>query len=263
MKIGIFDSGLGGLAVLEGIRKALPKYDYVYLGDTKHVPYGSQNQATIYQWSKTVVDYLFRTENCQIVVIACNTVSVKALRKLQRGYLLKHFPDRRILGVVVPTMETVVGNRARRVGLIGTTATVRSLVYATELKKLSKHTTLYARATPTLVPLLEEGKMNEASLALKQYLQFFTGKNIDTLILGCTHYCLLKQTARTLLGKTVKVISQDELIPQKLKLYLRKHRETTSLLSKSGSIKLLWTKSNASYKNQDFKTVRLPILPST
>lgn len=247
IKIGIFDSGLGGLAILEDIRKALPKYDYVYLGDTKRVPYGNHTQTAIYRWSQAAVDYLFRKEQCQIVIIACNTVSVKALRRLQREYLPNHFPHRRILGVVVPTLETVVQNGYKRVGLIGTTATVGSQVYSKELSKLHSHGKLFAQATPELVPLLEENNLNKAKTILHRYLKVLNKKNIDALILGCTHYCLLKTEAQRILTKKVVVISQDKIIPGKLKNYLRRHPEIETRLSRRHTLKLLCTTYNPSY----------------
>lgn len=250
MKIGIFDSGLGGLLVLESVRKALPEYDYVYLGDTKRVPYGSKTQATIYKWSQAAVDYLFRKEQCQIVIIACNTVSVKALRKLQREYLPNHFPHRRILGVVVPTLETVVQNGYKRVGLIGTTATVGSQVYAKELSKLHSRAKFFAQATPELVPLLEDNNLNEAKTILHRYLKVLNKKNIDALILGCTHYCLLKTETQRMLTKKVVVISQDKIIPGKLRNYLRKHPEIETRLSRRRILKLLCTQYNPSYNKQ-------------
>lgn len=250
MKIGIFDSGLGGLAILESIRKALPDYNYVYLGDTLHVPYGSQTQATIYTWSQAAVDYLFRKEQCQIVIIACNTVSVRALRRLQRGYLPNHFPQRRILGVVVPTLETVVRKEYNRVGLIGTAATVRSQVYTKELSKLHSRAQLFAQATPELVPLLENNNLDGTKAILHKYLKVLCKKNIDALILGCTHYCLLRTEAQRVLGKKVAVISQDKIIPGKLMTYLRKHPEIETRLSRRRILKLLCTQYNPSYNKQ-------------
>lgn len=247
MKIGVFDSGLGGLAVLDAIRRALPEYDYVYLGDTKRVPYGSQTQATIYKWSQAAVDYLFRKEQCQIVIIACNTVSVRALRRLQREYLPQHFPHRRILGVVVPTLETVVQKEYKRVGLIGTTATVRSQVYTKELSKLHSRAKFFAQATPELVPLLEANNLDGAKTILHGYLETLSKKNIDGLILGCTHYCLLKTAAQRVLGKKIAVVSQDKIIPAKLKGYLRKHPEVETKLSRRRMLKLLCTEYNPSY----------------
>lgn len=247
MKIGIFDSGLGGLSVLAGIRKALPEYEYVYLGDTKHVPYGNQTRATIYTWSKAAVDYLFRKEKCQIIIIACNTVSVQALRRLQREYLPHAFPNRRILGVVVPTLEIVEQRKLQRVGLIGTTVTVRSKVYKKELQKLNKNTKLYMKATPKLVPLLENHELARAKQELRKHLSTFKHKKLDALVLGCTHYCLLKHEAKRVLGSRVQVLSQDEIIPKKLRQYLRAHPEMKTRLGTHGTLKLLYTKHNSNY----------------
>lgn len=247
MKIGIFDSGLGGLITLKAVQRLLPGYDYLYLGDTKRVPYGSRTPETIYQWTVEAIDFLLR-HNCALVIIACNTASVEALRKVQRAYLPTHFPDRRVLGVVVPTVESALEHGGHTLGIIGTTATIASGVYNKELRKKMKGITIHTRATPLLVPLIENGETPLAKRVLEYYLSPLLQKNIDSLILGCTHYALQKRNIRTIAGPHVRVISQDEVVPKKLRTYLQKHPEISRKLSQHGTIKLLVTEITPTLK---------------
>ncbi len=156
MKIGIFDSGLGGLIIAKSIRKSMPEYDYVYLGDTKRVPYGNRSHETVYEFTKQAVDYLFKKENCKIVIIACNTASARALRRIQQEYLLKNFPDRKVLGVLIPTAEECA--KYKKVGIIATTGTILSNTFVDEIKKINKKTQIFQNPAPMLVPLAEEGE---------------------------------------------------------------------------------------------------------
>lgn len=136
MKIGIFDSGLGGLFVLRSIQRVLPQYDYVYLGDTKRVPYGGRSQETIYRFTKQAVEYLFR-RGCIVIILACNTASARALRKLQREYLPKYYPNRRVLGVIIPTVEAALKHSSKTVGVLATESTVESGAYIREIKSVT------------------------------------------------------------------------------------------------------------------------------
>ena len=151
MKIGIFDSGLGGLIVAKAIHKLMPEYDYVYLGDTKRVPYGNRSEETIFEFTKEGVDYLFRKENCAIIIIACNTASARALRKLQKEYLPKNFPDRKILGVLIPAAEECV--KFKKVGILATRGTVNSNTFPKEIRKLNKKIKVFQNSAPMLVPV--------------------------------------------------------------------------------------------------------------
>jgi glutamate racemase len=240
MKIGIFDSGVGGLTIARGIRKALPKYDYVYLGDTKRVPYGDKSHETVFKFTKEAVDYLFRKENCAIIIIACNTASARALRQIQQEYLPKNFKDRKVLGVLIPTAE--VASLYKKVGIIATVGTVTSNTFPIEIKKLNQNATIFQNSTPLLVPLIEEGKnLDLAKPFLLRYLRPLLNKKIDALVLGCTHYPILKKEIKKIIPKNVKLISQEEIVPQKFKEYLKKHSEINKKLSKSGSMKILVT----------------------
>jgi glutamate racemase len=233
MKIGIFDSGLGGLIVARAIQKAMPEYDYVYLGDTKRVPYGNRSHETVFEFTREGVNYLFRKENCAIVIIACNTASARALRRLQKE------DDRKILGVLIPAAEEAA--KFERVGIIATPGAVASLAFSTEINKLNKKTKIFENSAPILVALAEEGEMKNAVPFIKKYLQPFADKNLDALVLGCTHYPIFKREIKKIISKNIKIISQDEIVPKKLKEYFVRHPEIEKKLSKSRTTRILVT----------------------
>jgi glutamate racemase len=246
MKIGIFDSGLGGLVLTKAITDALPTYDYIYLGDTLHVPYGPRSGEAIYNFTLQAVDYLFR-QDCQLVIIACNTASASALRRLQQDYLPKHYPDRRILGVVVPTLEVAQSTGHTKLGLIATQFVVNSDIYSDELQKLNPAISICATATPLLVPLIENNGMRYLNTPLKDYVQPLIDQHIDGLILGCTHYPLLKPLLKDILPPHIDVISQDDFIPTKLADYLNRHPEIEGTLSRKGHYRFCVTDIAKSY----------------
>lgn len=247
MKIGFFDSGLGGLFLLRSMlsSKVMSKYDYVYLGDTKNLPYGNKSLKKIYKLAVKAVEYLFK-QDCELIIIACNTVSSEALRKLQQEYLPQSkFIDRKILGIIRPTVEKV--NNVQRVGLIGTRQTIDSGAYSRELENINPNIKLFARATPVLAPMIEAQRLNQTIEPLKHYLQPLLKKNIQALILGCTHYGLIKKQIRKCLPKKVKIIAQEDLLPAKLKFYLERHPEINHKLSRHAKIDLQVTKINPVY----------------
>lgn len=241
MKMGIFDSGLGGLLLLKAIADKLPKYDYIYLGDTQRVPYGGRSQETIYQFTKEAVDYLFR-KNCDLVILACNTASTRALRRLQREYIPQHYPNRRVLGVIIPTVEIATNDKEiKRVGVLATQATASSNAFTKEFKKLNPKVKVYEQAAPLLVPLIENDSLKFADPILSEYIKPLLSKNVNVILLGCTHYSILKSKFRKLVGKSIKIISQDELLPTKLENYLKRHPALEKRLSKNGKKQLLVT----------------------
>lgn len=237
--IGVFDSGFGGLATLKEIVKRLPEYNYVYLGDTARVPYGNRSMEVVYQFTKQAVDFLFAND-CQLILIACNTASADALRKIQRNYLpVKYKMGERVIGVIVPAVEeAVLKTRNHRVGLIATEGTVHSKTFEHELLKLNPKIKLFSKACPLLVPLVESGEHTSKAghLILKNYLTPLVEKNIDTLILGCTHYGILEPTIRKIVGKHITIISDAAVVPQKLGEYLHRHPEINSLLTKNSKL---------------------------
>ncbi|MDP2933602.1 MAG: glutamate racemase [bacterium] len=253
MKIGIFDSGLGGLIIMRRIVELLPQYDYVYLGDAQRVPYGTRSQKTVYEFTKQGVDFLFR-KGCKIVILACNTASANALRRIQREYLPRRFPNRRVLGVVVPTLEAVWEGSARvkNLGVIATIGTVSSQVYPAELAKLHKKLKVFQQSAPLLVPLIEHQGHKYLSLILRDYLRPLLKKKIDGLVLGCTHYPIIKGQIRKFLGTRVHVFSQDEIIPKKLVDYLNRHPEISRKLSKKSRREFYVTDLTPAYKKLAF-----------
>lgn len=233
MHIGFFDSGLGGLAILRETAAALPLYDYLYYGDTAHVPYGDRPEEEIYELTKRGMEYLF-AHDCAIVVIACNTASAETLRRLQDTYLRDEYPKRRILGVVIPTIEELIQSGAERALLLATRRTVNSRKYETELEKRNiTHLSFAAVAAPDLVPLIERGDLHGAAERARALVEG-EGRDADTVVLGCTHYALLKADLRDHFMGVKRILSQDEIIPRKLAQYLMRHPELESLLTKEG-----------------------------
>lgn len=246
-KIGIFDSGLGGLYVARAVRAAMPTYDYVYLGDTLNVPYGGRSFNAIYNLSESAIRFLFEQHNCDLVVIACNTASVMALRKLQKEFLVQHYPDRRILGVIVPTLESATELGSTQIGLIATEYTVRSKIYDEEIAKITPRAHIFGQPTPLLVPLIENRGDKYIDMVLADYLEPLIDKGLDSLILGCTHYIEIKDKVRELTKHRVRVLSQDEIIPPKLKEYLSRHPEMEERLSQEGKFDIFATDVNPSF----------------
>ncbi len=273
MKIGIFDSGLGGLIIAKAIMKELPAYDYIYLGDTKNLPYGEKRPEKIYRYTQKAVDFLFAND-CQLIIVACNTSSALALRKIQQQYLPKKYPDRRVLGVIIPTLESIFpspihgeGLRERlKIGVIGTKATISSHIYKKELQKINHKAKIYELATPDLVRLIEQNALPKAENRLKLYLKPLQKQGIEALILGCTHYPILKKAAKRILGPKVAIVSQDEIIPNKLANYLKRHSEISYQLTKNHQRQFFVTKMGKNFeavakrllgKKTDFKLVNI------
>lgn len=228
MKIGVFDSGLGGLVITKACMEKLPQYDYLYLGDTKHLPYGEKTSGRILKYTLDAMKYLIAND-CKLIIIACNTATSITLRYIQQKFIPSYAPDVKVLGVVIPTVEMAIEKGVKSVGVIATKATVASHIYQTELQKINSKIDVQEIATPLLVPLIENNDFDEIEKILQNYLNEF--KDIDRLILGCTHYPLLKSYCRNLLSSQVKVISQDELMGAKLADYLQRHPEISSQLS--------------------------------
>ena len=238
MRIGVFDSGLGGLLVASAIARRLPEHDLLYLGDTLRVPYGGRSQEAIHGFVAQALGYLFEND-CQIVVLACNTASAEALRKSQQEVLPRHYPDRRVLGVVIPAAETVAAIGARHVGVLATRSTVASGPYVREIARHSPHAEVRAVAAPLLVPLVENDGLGYADPILDGYLAELgigspppsRGEEpgvrgrppIDCLVLGCTHYGLLKDRIRAKVN--VPILTSEEIVPERLADYLCRHPE--------------------------------------
>lgn len=236
--IGIFDSGFGGIDILKGIVKKLPQFDYIYLGDTARVPYGSRKGGEIYNFTKQAVDFLFE-HGCDLIIIACNTASSVALRKIQQEYLPKKYPGKRVLGVLIPAVEeAIVKTKNNKVGVMGTEATINSNVFKIELQKINPEIRVFQKACPLLVPMVEAGEEDsaETKLMLKKYLTPLTAENIDTLILGCTHYGILEKHIKEIIGGGVNIISESRIVPKKLEDYLKRHPEIEKNIGREGEV---------------------------
>lgn len=245
-KIGFFDSGLGGLYIARAVRAALPDYDYLYLGDTLHVPYGRRSDTAIYDLCRDAMQHLF-AQGCDLIVMACNTASAACLRRLQQEFLVQHYPDKRILGVIVPTLEVAIEQGARQIGMLATHRTVHSSMYEVELKKINPAVELHAVASPLLVPLIEYDGAAYYDQVLRDYLKPLQAAAVESLILGCTHYVAVKEHIARIMGADVALISQDDIIPEKFADYLDRHPEYERLLSKGGSFTVQATDLNESF----------------
>lgn len=236
--IGIFDSGYGGLTVLKEILNKLPEYDYLYLGDNARAPYGNRSFETVYHYTLECVKWLF-SQDCNLVILACNTASAKALRTIQQNDLPKIAPDKRVLGVIRPTTE-VIGkySETKNIGILATSGTVSSNSYAIEIEKFFPDIIVHQEACPMWVPLIENNEYHShgADFFVKKNIHelFVKGEKIDVVLLACTHYPLLKEKIQEYLPVGVKLISQGEIVADSLKDYLYRHREVENKCSKNG-----------------------------
>jgi len=227
--IGVFDSGYGGLTVLKEIVKQLPQYHYLYLGDNARAPYGTRTFDTVYQYTLEAVKWFF-AQGCELVILACNTASAKALRTIQQNDLTKIGPTKRVLGVIRPTTE-VIGNfsKTNEVGILGTTGTVQSLSYIIEIEKFFPEVKVYQEACPMWVPLIENNEHLSAGADyfVQKHLNnlFGQSKSIDTVLLACTHYPLMIEKIKSFLPEEIKIISQGEIVAKSLVDYLQRHPE--------------------------------------
>jgi glutamate racemase len=225
--IGIFDSGYGGLTVMREIVKKMPAYDYLYLGDNARAPYGSRSYETIYAYTKEAVLWFFR-QGCPLVILACNTASAKALRTIQQLDLPQLAPDRRVLGVIRPTAE-IIGKYTitRQVGVLGTTGTINSFSYPLEIKKFYPDISVFQQACPMWVPLIENNEYDSPGadyFVHKCIDQLLTqSRNIDAILLACTHYPLLADKIRLYLPSGVTLLCQGDIVAERLQDYLKRH----------------------------------------
>ena len=246
MKIGFFDSGLGGLTILKAVIKVLPQYDYAYYGDTLHLPYGDKTEAEIFVLSKAGIEYLFE-KGCLLVIVACNTASAETLRKLQDSWVLEKYPGRKVLGVIVPTIEGVLESNLSDVALLATKRTVESNKYKIELQNRSEHAvTLTQISSPELVPFIELNELEAATQAAIARIELGAGES-EGVILGCTHYTQIKSQLRLHFGNKKIIFSQDEIIPQKIFSYLGNHPEIETKLTQMGERSIHLTQHRPDY----------------
>jgi len=235
--IGIFDSGFGGLTVFKSITKELPKYDYIYLGDNARSPYGDHSFETVYQYTLECVEWLF-AKGCELVILACNTASAKALRNIQQLDLPKKYPNHRVLGVIRPTAE-VIGHYTSQnnIGIMGTRGTVNSNSYPIEINHFFPHIKVHQQSCPMWVPLIENGEhlAAGADYFVSKYSNELLQKSpaIDCILLACTHYPLLIPKLEKILPAKVKLLSQGEIVANSLVNYLSRHPEMETKLAKN------------------------------
>lgn len=250
--IGVFDSGYGGLTVLSELRKAMPDNDFIYLGDNARAPYGTRSFDVVYEYTLQAVKTLF-DQGCHLVILACNTASAKALRTIQKNDLQEIDPNKRVLGVIRPCAEMIDEfSTTKHIGVLGTNGTVNSESYVLEIKKLHPHIIVTQEACPMWVPLVEDTTFNTPGGAffIKQNLESILSKDpqIDTLILGCTHYPILMEQIRKFVPDSVNIIAQGEIVADKLVDYLKRHPEMADKCSKNGMTKYYTTESPRSFE---------------
>jgi len=249
--IGVFDSGYGGLTVLKEIEKQLPDYDYLYLGDNARAPYGTRSFETVYEYTLQCVKKLFDM-GCPLVILACNTASAKALRNIQQKDLPLIAPEKRVLGVIRPTTE-VVGKYSKtgHIGVLGTTGTITSNSYPIEIAKFYPNMVVHQEACPMWVPIVENNEIESdaSDIFIRKNLENLLSKdkNIDTIILGCTHYPLLMTKIKQHLPDTIKLVSQGEIVAESLVEYLKRHDELEQKCTKGGSIDFFTTDSSENF----------------
>jgi len=245
--IGIFDSGYGGLTILEKIRTQLPGYDYIYLGDNARTPYGTRSFEVVYKYTLECVTRMFEM-GCQLVVLACNTASAKALRSIQQRNLPLMDPDRRVLGVIRPTVEAVVAmTHSKHIGLLATTGTVQSNSYPLEIYKINSEIKVVSEACPMWVPLIENNEHFSygADYFIRKNVENLmdTDPLIDTVMLGCTHFPLIEDKIKTFLPKRITVVSQGDIVARSLADYLTRHPEMEVKCTKNSSCSYYSTES--------------------
>lgn len=241
-KIGVFDSGYGGLTILKEVIRVLPQYNYVYLGDNARAPYGTRSFEVVYQYTDEAVRKLFDM-GCRLVILACNTASAKALRTIQQVDLPQLAPDRRVLGVIRPSVEALACCSSNgHIGILATRGTVVSGSYPMEIEKLYGRDKFHITqlACPMWVPLVENNELegNGAEYFIKKYLEqlFQQDPEIDTLVLGCTHYPLLRRLIARFVPSHVRIIGQGHIVAESLANYLLRHPEMEGKLERTGKV---------------------------
>ncbi|HOV71283.1 MAG TPA: glutamate racemase [Dysgonamonadaceae bacterium] len=252
--IGIFDSGYGGLTIFSEIRSLMPQYDYIYLGDNARAPYGNRSFDVVYRFTLQAVEWFF-LQGCHLVILACNTASAKALRSIQQNDLPHLDPTRRVLGIIRPTVENIDAyTKTGHIGVMGTEGTIQSQSYDLEIKKLHPHLIVTGEACPMWVPLVENQEHDKpgADYFVKQHIDRLLKKDpdIDTIILGCTHYPLLIQKIKQYLPEYIRVIAQGKYVAKSLKNYLERHPEMDKKCTKNGSTRFFTTESPKKFSQQ-------------
>ena len=267
MKIGVFDSGYGGLTILKEIRKRLPQYDYLYLGDNARNPYGSRSFEIVYEFTLQAVKALFE-RGCHLVVLACNTASAKALRSIQQNDLPVLDPSKRVLGVIRPTVESLPSlSETGHIGILATPGTVKSGSYTLELQKINPDMVVTEHACPMWVPLVENNEFNSpgADYFIRKEIEAVINKDpqIDTIVLGCTHYPLLLDKINSCLPDCVKAVCQGPIVAESLADYLIRHPEIETRLSNTASVTYLTTEHTEKFDSLASLFLGKPVISHT
>lgn len=249
--IGVFDSGYGGLTILDKIREVLPEYDYIYLGDNARAPYGTRSFEVVYEFTRQAVNKLFDI-GCHLVILACNTASAKALRSIQMNDLPGIDPARRVLGVIRPTVECVGEiSKNQHIGVLATAGTIKSESYPLEIHKLFPEIQVSGTACPMWVSLVENNESQDegADYFIRKYIDQLLSKDpqIDTVILGCTHFPILLPKIRQYIPEHVSVIAQGEYVAESLKDYLKRHPEMDAKCTKNGNCQFYTTEAEEKF----------------
>lgn len=250
--IGVFDSGYGGLTILDKIRKQMPTYDYIYLGDNARTPYGPRSFEIVYEFTLQAVKKLFEL-GCPLVILACNTASAKALRTIQQVNLPSIDPTRRVLGVIRPTAECIgTLTHSRHVGILATSGTIKSQSYILEIKKLFPDISIMGESCPMWVPLVENNEYQSegADYFVQKHINNLLEKDplIDTFILGCTHYPLLIDKIKRFTPPHIQIVAQGEYVAHSLQDYLQRHPEMDNRCTKGGTCHFLTTESSDKFQ---------------
>ena len=249
--IGVFDSGYGGLTILDKIREVLPEYDYIYLGDNARAPYGTRSFEVVYEFTRQAVNKLFDM-GCHLVILACNTASAKALRSIQMNDLPGIDPARRVLGVIRPTVECVGEiSKNQHIGVLATAGTIKSESYPLEIHKLFPEIQVSGTACPMWVSLVENNESQDegADYFIRKYIDQLLSKDpqIDTVILGCTHFPILLPKIRQYIPEHISVIAQGEYVAESLKDYLKRHPEMDAKCTKNGNCQFYTTEAEEKF----------------
>ena len=249
--IGVFDSGYGGLTILDKIREVLPEYDYIYLGDNARAPYGTRSFEVVYEFTRQAVNKLFDM-GCHLVILACNTASAKALRSIQMNDLPSIDPARRVLGVIRPTVECVGEiSKNQHIGVLATAGTIKSESYPLEIHQLFPEIQVSGTACPMWVSLVENNESQDegADYFIRKYINQLLSKDpqIDTVILGCTHFPILLPKIRQYIPEHISVIAQGEYVAESLKDYLKRHPEMNAKCTKNGNCQFYTTEAEEKF----------------
>ena len=251
--IGVFDSGLGGLIIATSIINFMPEYNVIYLGDTKHLPYGTKSKEVVNEYSKTCINNLVDNFDCELVIIACNTASMATKNLFAKDFSVFH-PNSYLMSIIDPTIDYVISKNYKSVGVLATNSTINSNIYKTGLQEKDSNIDVVSIPAPSLVNIIENKEDDLAESAVLNYVSGFKNTDIEAIILGCTHYPfyknLIKNTAKEILKRDIDIISQDEFIPDYIKKFLTENKTLENKLSKNNIHRYLITELHPQYKTQ-------------